>query len=1007
MAVQRAAWTMGSGDFAPLACAELTIEPASRRLGAWAKSFIPAALIAVAAAAVVGRHENQDADRRFRQAAAQRIAPLRDRIRAALDGLRALGGYLDAGGGVDAAQFTRLTAPLLAHGAPLQALEWIPRVAAAQRARWVAAARAGGLAHFDFTARDARGRLVAEGARPEYDPVYFVNPLAGNAKALGFDVASSPTRRAAMIKAMRSGRMAATARIDLVQETSNRYGFLVFRPVYAGGGVPPTAAQRARTLSGYALGVFRVADLLTGAAPAHASRLRLEVLDDDAPPGRRRLYPMASAGAAAAGTRAVRASLRVAGRRWTVIARPAPGAFAPHRAASTAVLVLGLLAAALWSLAARQRASRMAAIEHAVDVRTRDLDEQRAFSSAIFDCLGGVGLVLDRDGAIVRFNRAAELFTGYTQAEVQGRPLFWKTLLPPEERAAAEAVFHAFEQGRLPTHVEHHWIGRDGDRRLFAWTHTVLADAAGAPRHRVAMGVDVTDRHRAQQLQQALLEHTSAGLLITRRRAVVAANGAMLNMLGIAQHALVGAPARVLYADDATYARVGAAYDALRRAGSLDVPNVRLAGSGGDEPLCDVRAQLLPDGETSVWTFTDVTAREGQALRALRAQGVYRALVAAAQSLLHSATESGMITRLCQSLVLGSEFSAVWLGRPDAGGVFRVVGRASASNQDLSFLDALRVRVTDEGPAIAQAWRAHGVAVHQDNLALQAKSRYAAELRRLQWASTLAAVVDRAGRPWGVLVYVARQVGWFDDTSREACEQVAALLGHGLDELDRKAALADLQRSESRRARTDPLTGLPNRLALGEHLQGALARALRRGTLVAVGVLDLDDFKPVNDRYGHPAGDELLGKLARAMRARLRGADYLARLGGDEFVVLFEDIDERRALDDLRTALERLHTAVELPHELGPARDAVRVGMTMGLALYPQHATEADALLRMADAAMYSGKTHKFGRNQWWSFASGAEAAAGAPGRAPGANPFDAADRVLARCSDVRDAPVD
>ena len=1197
----------------------MTIRLSFPRSAAFLRAFIPAALMVIVAAGAVRWRESLDARGAFDEAATQRVALLRSRVRSALDRLRALGAYLDVDGAPDAARFARLTQPLLAGRVPIQALEWIPRVPLAQRDHALSGAGDTGLARLRITARDAQGRLVTEAPRAVAFPVYLLQPLHGNEAALGFDLASNPARRAALLQSMRSGRMTATGRISLVQGHAAQYGFLVFRPVYAGGVVPATPAQRERRLVGFALAVFRIGDLLADAPAAHAPRLAVEVSDDSAPPAQRRLYPRPPTPPARAwhgGTLRLTRPLRVAGRDWMVAVRPAHGAFAPDRGASNAILALGLLAALLWSFYVRQRALHLASIEQAVQQRTRELERQRGFSAAIFEVLGGVGLVLDRDGAIVRFNRAAQQFTGYTQAEVEGRPMFWRNFLPPEERERVGEVFAGFQQADgqadLPQQAENHWVSRNGDRRLFAWTNTTLRDPDGTPRYLVTMGRDITDSRRAQQqielerlryrsilqtasdgihilnadgllieandaflamlghdasaigrlhvtdwdacssadelaqrsrsllaegrsivfetchrrrdgelldveisargiriggqpyvyaasrdirerkraeaalsaseqryrqffehntaiklildpddgrivdansaavgfygypreqllamrifdincsgpqdvaqemararldnrlmfqfrhrladgsvrdvevysgpsvadgrtllysivhdvterqsavqLRDALLQNTTSGILVARRRVVIAANEAMASMVGIAQADLVGHSARQLYPDAQEFEKVGAAYRELEASGSTSLSNVHIRGAHGRLVPCDLQARLLPDRETAVWTFSDVTGRETQARRMQRAQGVYRALVAATQSLLHSSTESTMISRLCHSLVHGTEFCAVWLARPDAEGLFRMVGRASASREDLSFLDRLHVRTADHGPAIAQAWRDDVTVVYQDNLRRQAHSSYATDMQRLQWGAMLACVVRRGGQPWGVLAYATTEAGWFEDTSRQACEQVAALLGHGLDELDHKAMLSTLQARESRRARTDLLTTLPNRLALGEHLPGALARAQRRGTLVAVGVFDLDDFKPVNDHHGHAAGDELLRQLATALRVRLRRTDFLARLGGDEFVVLFEDVDARQPLLELQVALARLHTAVEQPYDLGGGR-RVRVGMTLGLALYPQHGDEADALLRVADTAMYAGKANKLEREHWW-----------------------------------------
>ena len=163
----------------------------------------------------------------------------------------------------------------------------------------------------------------------------------------------------------------------------------------------------------------------------------------------------------------------------------------------------------------------------------------------------------------------------------------------------------------------------------------------------------------------------------------------------------------------------------------------------------------------------------------------------------------------------------------------------------------------------------------------------------------------------------------------------------------------------------DTLTGLPNRRALEHDLPKALARARRSGTVVAVGMIDLDDFKPVNDVFGHASGDNLLRDLAQRLQARLRASDILARIGGDEFVVVIEDLDFEHAAGQLGHVLKRLHEAVESPFAVGQGAQAI-VGMSMGVALFPMDAQDAGALVRHADGAMYQVKLRKHDRSQWW-----------------------------------------
>jgi diguanylate cyclase (GGDEF)-like protein/PAS domain S-box-containing protein len=166
-------------------------------------------------------------------------------------------------------------------------------------------------------------------------------------------------------------------------------------------------------------------------------------------------------------------------------------------------------------------------------------------------------------------------------------------------------------------------------------------------------------------------------------------------------------------------------------------------------------------------------------------------------------------------------------------------------------------------------------------------------------------------------------------------------------------------------ANHDPLTGLTNRFALERHLREAIATAKVRGRGLAIGLLDLDDFKPVNDQFGHQAGDQLLQDFARRLQERMRPSDLLARLAGDELVVVISDLDLEALGPMLERTLERLHQVVETPFTLGSG-EQISINMSMGVAVYPGDGEDADGLLRQADAAMYAAKANKYHRETWW-----------------------------------------
>ncbi len=170
------------------------------------------------------------------------------------------------------------------------------------------------------------------------------------------------------------------------------------------------------------------------------------------------------------------------------------------------------------------------------------------------------------------------------------------------------------------------------------------------------------------------------------------------------------------------------------------------------------------------------------------------------------------------------------------------------------------------------------------------------------------------------------------------------------------------QRELERMAHYDALTGLPNRLLLADRMRQAIAQAQRSGKLLAVGYLDLDGFKPVNDQYGHEAGDQLLIEIARRLEKAVRVMDTVARLGGDEFVVLLLELTQ---VGECERVLARILDSLQAPVCLGA--ETVTVGASIGVCLYPGSCNDdPDGLLRYADQAMYQVKQSGKNRYCFW-----------------------------------------
>lgn len=190
--------------------------------------------------------------------------------------------------------------------------------------------------------------------------------------------------------------------------------------------------------------------------------------------------------------------------------------------------------------------------------------------------------------------------------------------------------------------------------------------------------------------------------------------------------------------------------------------------------------------------------------------------------------------------------------------------------------------------------------------------------------------------------------------------ELAPLVKTNLDIEQRvKSRTAALEKEKDRlhnKSTTDALTGLPNRVGFDEMLAQALHESARHGKRLALLFIDLDEFKPVNDRYGHRIGDLLLQEAAKRMQQRLRCADFIARLGGDEFVALLSDIEGEHVASSVA---EKIRAVLDQPFLL--EGKAVRISSSIGVALYPDHGSDSKSLLENADAAMYEAKGN--GRN--------------------------------------------
>jgi signal transduction histidine kinase/CheY-like chemotaxis protein/sensor domain CHASE-containing protein len=328
--------------------------------------------------------ERADLEQRAAGLAVESADQLQASIMRSMEVLYSIASFYAAKGEITRDDFRHFVQQALERQSELQALSWNPRVLEKDRAAVEAQAAAEGLANFQFKEKE-RGELRAAISRPEYIPVFYIEPLAGNATALGFDLASDARRRDCFEKARDTATPVATAPISLAQKARRQSGLLVLFPVYRGP-TPATVAARREKLAGFAVAVFR-ASALVGAA---LDRLKAEGITawlvDESGPGEL-IFPDGDAGLPPGWkTPATGMKLGVAGRRWTLAYAPGE-VFYSRQTSNEAWLALGAglvftLLASAYLFGGWRRTNEIASANRALEAEARVRQEAEARADA-------------------------------------------------------------------------------------------------------------------------------------------------------------------------------------------------------------------------------------------------------------------------------------------------------------------------------------------------------------------------------------------------------------------------------------------------------------------------------------------------------------------------------------------------------------------------------------------------------------------------------------------------
>ncbi len=526
----------------------------------------------------------------------------------------------------------------------------------------------------------------------------------------------------------------------------------------------------------------------------------------------------------------------------------------------------------------------------------------------IFEKNTSVQLLIDpADGRIVDANAAAIAYYGHSRDTLIAMGIADINCLPPEDVKAE--MENARMEKRLYFNFRHR-LASGEIRDVEVYSGPVEVEGRTLL---FSIVHDVTVRHElerrlaaSEELHRSLFLTMAEGVMVVDGSGRITAwNNAALTILGVDAAGLLARRTQVLGADG-------------ERLAVADFPSMRAARG---EQLDHVLFGIQRPDSTRVWI--SVSSRSlrvrgnGDAGEAVMSFSDITQLVAAEESLrlaqlvFEAAGEGIMVTDADNRIVAVNPAFTVLTGY----GAEEVIGKSpsllASGLHDAAFYDALWRRLVRDG-----AWEGEISNRRKDGHIF------------VEWLR-ISVVPERPG-------HGRRHVALFSDITDRKRESDA--IWH--------------------QANFDDLTGLPNRKLLEDRLKRAIAQAHRKHSTVALLFVDLDRFKPVNDEYGHAAGDDLLRQVAHRLENCLRDEDTVARLGGDEFVAVLPDL---RVAEAPARAAEKIVAVLSEPFRVGT--HFVEISCSIGISLFPKNADNTEALIASADAAMYAAKDA--GRSTW------------------------------------------
>jgi diguanylate cyclase (GGDEF)-like protein/PAS domain S-box-containing protein len=576
---------------------------------------------------------------------------------------------------------------------------------------------------------------------------------------------------------------------------------------------------------------------------------------------------------------------------------------------------------------------------------------------------------------------------GYTPEEFMKESDVWAGAVHDDDRQRVFAeVQDALENLQDDFNLEYRIWHKNG--KLFKWVEDhghISRDGAGKPTLIHGVMIDIT-RHKLMEEALRDSEERFRSITVTAQDAVLVLNDlgkltywnpAAERIFGYSEAEVLEKDVHLLLGAERYHEAYKKGFQKFCKTGNgpvvgktLELEAVRKGGETFPIEL-SVSAAKLGGKWHAVGILRDITERKQQEDKLRKTTRALSAIHASNFVLTRSTDEKQLFEGVCQNIIKQAGYQFVWIGlvQPDAADIVIPAAWSGEEFADIKSLDQCR---RDDEPATCPALKAIQTGTSYIEMDIREASDSNGRIKQAaqaHYGSVLGIPLFEGELAFGALTIYSNDANAFEVEEVALLEELANDVAYGVTALRAQQKHQKAEETIIHQAFHDSLTDLPNRTMMMQSLDKAIEHVRHTGGAAAVLFIDLDDFKLVNDTFGHTCGDELLRQVATRLERATRGTDIVARQGGDEFIVLVTRYGKQIVKSDCMRAAaivaERILADLHKPFQL--KQQDVYVSGSIGISLFPSDGDNTNQLIQHADSAMYRAKELGRGNYQYFS----------------------------------------